>query len=221
MIRRGRFFPGIVLDDLFTAGIDGLMIAISRYDPSVGHFSTYATPWIKMAIERFVAKTRNVIRIPIGLQDKVRRARRADPGEAGGSTGGEGIIPTVQSLEDPVPGFADGELRLEDVLADVQVPRPREAAEQADISRILNEGVRTLDGLKQFVIAMRSDIGDASALAARLFREEIALSHARGRAAAAGAAKSLDEPARMRVIGAPAAPVVLEQHEPAELAQAV
>jgi len=221
VIQRNRFLPGLVLDDLFTAGTDGLMIAISRYDPTVGNFSTYATPWVKMAIERFVAKTRNVIRIPIGLQDKVRRARGQAQCEGTGRARIEALIPEVQSLEDPVPGFGDGELRLEDVLADPEGSRPREAVEQADIARILHDGVQTLDEFKQFVIAMRNDIGDAAALAARLFREETALSLARGRAIASGASKSLDEPARIRLIGVPGAAAEPEPAENLELACAV
>ena len=47
----------MVMDDLFTAGADGLMTAVGRSDPSVGHFSTYAMPSIKMAIDRFLAES--------------------------------------------------------------------------------------------------------------------------------------------------------------------
>jgi RNA polymerase sigma factor (sigma-70 family) len=199
--RRGRFYPTMVLDDLFTAGADGLMIAVGRYDPSVGLFSTYAMPWIKMAIDRYVAKTRNVIRIPIGLQEKVRQHRNKNGGAGGTDSEMEWLIPEVQSLEEPVPGFGEGELRLEDVVADPVGARPSEAVEQADIARILHERLAQLDPLKQFIIAMRNDIGDAAALAARLFREEAALSLGRGRSTAAAAAKTVDEPARIRLIG--------------------
>jgi RNA polymerase sigma factor (sigma-70 family) len=199
--RRGRFYPTMVLDDLFTAGADGLMIAVGRYDPAVGHFSTYAMPWIKMAIDRFVAKTRNVIRIPIGLQEKVRQQRNRAPAPGAARMEPEWLIPEVQSLEEPVPGFGDGELRLEDVVADPAGSRPREAVEQADIAHILHERLGQLDTVKQFIIAMRNDIGDAAALAAKLFREECALSLGRGRATAAAAGKTLDEPARIRLIG--------------------
>jgi hypothetical protein len=201
-LQRGRFHPTMVLDDLFMAGTDGLMIAIGRYDAAVGQFSTYATPWVKMAIDRFVAKTRQVIRIPIGLQEKVRRQRNQPEGAAEGRSNPAWMIPEVQSMEDAVPGFGNGELRLEDVVADPQGLWPREVVEQADVARILHERVLRLDGLKQFVIAMRNDIGDAGALAARLFREESALSLARGRATCAAAAKAVDEPARICLISA-------------------
>jgi RNA polymerase sigma factor (sigma-70 family) len=200
VLRRGRFHPCVVIDDLFTAGTDGLMIAISRYDSTVGQFSTYATPWIKMAIDRYVGKTSHVIRLPIGLQEKVRRERRQNSGKPG-ETATQVLIPEVQSLEDPVPGFTDGELRLEDVVADTALSQPRDAAENADISGILHERLCKLDSLKQFIVSMRSDIGDAAAVGARLFKEEIALSSARGRATAAAALKCQDEPAKIRMIG--------------------
>ena len=196
VLARGRFHPCSVMDDLFTAGTDGLMIAISRYDPTVGQFSTYATPWIKMAIDRYVAKTSHVIRLPIGLQEKVRRERRH-----GGAAGPQTLVPEVQSLEEPVPGFADGELRFEDIVADTALCQPCDAAENADIAGILHERLGRLDSLKQFIVSMRSDIGDSAAIGARLFREEIALSAGRGRATAAAAATCLDEPARIRMIG--------------------
>jgi RNA polymerase sigma factor (sigma-70 family) len=217
---RARCYSGVLWDDLFAAGVDGLMIAINRYDPSVGHFSTYAMPWMKMAIDRFVAKTRNVIRIPIGMQEKVRRERRAASSE--GETGKLAcLIPEVQSLEEAVPGFSDQNLRLQDVVADPHTARPREAAEHADIARILHERLQQLDPVKQFVIAMRNDCGDAAALAARLFRDEASLSFSRGRTAAAAAAMSADLPARIRMIAGAEPALILLPAPSEELAIAV
>ena len=219
--QRGRFHPTIFLDDLYTAGTDGLMISVGRYDPRVGQFSTYAMPWVKLAIDRFVAKTRYVIRIPIGLQEKVRRQRNlaVGAGEAPGDIAA--LIPQVQSMEDPVSGFGDDELRLEDMVADQPGRRPREMVEQDDIARILQARVLELDTLKQFIIAMRNDIGDAAALAARLFREESTLSLARGRASAAAAAQTLDEPARVCLISRTDSPAPAISREPAPLPVAV
>jgi hypothetical protein len=120
-----------------------------------------------------------------------------------------------------MPGFSDGELRLEDVVADAAGTRPREAAENADIARILHDRLKKLDGLKQFIVSMRSDIGDAAAMGARLFKEEIALSQARGRATAAAAGKSVEEPARIRMIGGAVQAVAEETSLSDELAIAV
>lgn len=204
-IARSRCHRTAVMDDLFAAGTDGLMIAVGRYDPDIGLFSTYATPWIAMAIDRFVAKTSHVIRIPIGLHDRIRRERAAPEGP------GEGraalfSVPEVRSLEESLPGRAGDELRLEDVIADAPASQPREAAERSDISGILHERLGRLDGLKQLILAMRNDIGDAAAVGARLFREEIVLSQARGRAIAAAALGIADPPARILVVEWPPCP---------------
>ncbi|HEY3756908.1 MAG TPA: sigma factor [Opitutaceae bacterium] len=228
VIQRARMHPTVLADDLFAAGSDGLLIAAGRYDPSVGQFSTYATPWISMAIDRFIAKTRHVIRLPIGLQDKLRRERRSTAnGEL--PAGRLPLIPQVQSLEEALPG-SDGEMRLEDVVADPAGAAPLAQAEHRDIAGILNERLAQLDDLKRFIIAMRSDVGDAAALGAQLFREEAALSRSRGRGTAAAASRLTDEPARIRMIRAgeaarPAAqpvPIALEDlAEEADLARAV
>jgi RNA polymerase sigma-B factor len=198
-IARSRRHRLSVMDDLFAAGTDGLMIAVGRYDPAVGLFSTYATPWIAMAIDRFVAKTVNVIRIPIGLQDKVRRERRdQDPREPPPAAP---AIPEVRSLEEIVPGAGDGRLRLEDLIADSPATQPREVVERADISGILQERMEQLDDFKRLIIALRCDLGDAAAVGARIFREEAALSRQRGRAIAAAAMRAPEPPARLVLIG--------------------
>ena len=92
------------------------------------------------------------------------------------------------------------------MVADTSGAGPHEAAEHSDISRILHGRFQRLDTLKQLIIAMRCDIGDAAALGARLFAEEMALSLARGRATAEAAFKSLDTPARVRMFGGPDEP---------------
>jgi DNA-directed RNA polymerase specialized sigma subunit len=193
-IRRGRFHPMYSLDELFAAGTDGLLIAINRYDPAVAQFSTYATPWIAMAIDRFAAKNRHTIRIPIGLQDKARR----EGGKAAAA------IPQMQSLEEPLAG-SDDERLLEDVVADPSARQPLETAEHSDTARLLEEGVRHLSPLKQLIIALRSEVGDAAAIGAQLFREEAALSCVRGRATAAAASKIREELAHLHVPAAAAA----------------
>lgn len=202
-IRRGPFHPAFSLDELFAAGLDGLLIAVNRYNPSVAQFSTYATPWITMAIDRFGAKNRSVIRVPIGLQEKARK----------GAGGAAELIPQVQSLEEPLPG-AEEDMRLEDTVADPAAREPLETVERSDLSARLEEGLGQLSPLKQLVIALRSDVGDAAAIGAQLFAQEAALSLARGRAAAAAAARALEEPARIRLLAPLEGPA---EAEPAEL----
>ena len=193
-IRRSRAQREFSLDDLFAAGTDGLFIAINRYDPTVALFSTYATPWIAMAIDRFAANNRHVIRLPIGLQAKLRRE-----GEPAGA-----LIPSTVSLEEPRPGAGpEEEGCIADTLADPAALRPLEGMERAELSRRLEAGIASLSGLKQFIVALRSEVGDAAALGSALFRQEIELSRARGRATASAAEKTMDQPARIRRMDVP------------------
>jgi hypothetical protein len=194
-IRRSRAQREFTLDDLFAAGTDGLFIAINRYDPTVALFSTYATPWIAMAIDRFAANNRHVIRLPIGLQAKLRRV-----GEPAGA-----LIPSTVSLEEPRPGAGpEDEGCIADTIADSAVLRPLEGMERAELTRRLEAGIASLGGLKQFIVALRSEVGDAASLGAALFRQEAELSRARGRATAVAAEKTLDQPARIRRMDSPA-----------------
>lgn len=73
-----RYAKAHTLDDAIAAAMEGLTIAIQRYDPARGtRFSTYAIPWITMKCRRSVSDTSATIRIPehmIVKQAKVARA---------------------------------------------------------------------------------------------------------------------------------------------------
>src|SRR5439155_239784 len=69
---------GLPLLDLVQEGNLGLMHAIDKFDWRKGFkFSTYATWWIRQAIQRGIANTARVIRLPAHAEDELTRLRRA------------------------------------------------------------------------------------------------------------------------------------------------
>ena len=73
---------GVPILDLIQEGNAALIRAVEKFDWRKNvRFQTYATFWIRQAIERSIAFNRGIVRVPNYLQQKMRRLRR------------EGVIP--------------------------------------------------------------------------------------------------------------------------------
>ena len=170
---------GMPLLDLIQEGNFGLLRAVEKFEHQRGNkFATYAFWWIKQGVERGIAEKARTIRIPVHVNEKVRKVefaardlskrlgRKATPREIATKLNVPLVMvdKVLSVVQEPLPleiSPGDDENRTSArFVPDSVTPSPYHLVSQLEIRQRVEAALRGLDPREQAIIRMRFGIGD-------------------------------------------------------------
>lgn len=172
---------GVQLMDLIQEGNIGLMHAAEKYDyKKENRFSTYASWWIKEAMQRAIDQQSREIRVPVHVAENMKKVQKAakdlqqelgrdvtpkEIAEKMGDRTEEDVKNILTYLQSPVsletPIGEDGEDSLGDMVEDRSETTPEEAMDILVRREEVKELLETLNDRERQVIQLRYGLGDS------------------------------------------------------------